>query len=429
MFAEYCAWASVLGEGLGGAPDEIDAALRVLRDEVAAQIEPAPAAAALALLDAGRARLRVVPVVTPASLAVIPKAPAAPPGHSAAAALDAAAARLAAMSVVLGFMRRPARAIAYGEQRFRCLEDAGFHIAQLVAAVSEDQPELFAEYAEWAESVLVGAGLPADELVHHLGELSDTLDVVLPPHLAAPARRIVAAAIDRLRRGPSEIRSFLDREAPLGDLAHQYLSALFEGRRHDACSLVQASVEAGVPVREVYARVFQPCQYELGRLWQKSEISIAQEHYCTAVTQLCMSQLSARAERGERTGRRLLSACAGGNLHEIGARFVSDFFEMAGWDTRYLGASTPADHLVREVVAWKVDVLAVSATLVSHVRAAREIVEAVHAHPACRNVAVVLGGYPFRVVRDLALRMGADGSASDAEGAVELAKGLLAARG
>ncbi|MFT3766369.1 MAG: cobalamin-dependent protein [Minicystis sp.] len=188
------------------------------------------------------------------------------------------------------------------------------------------------------------------------------------------------------------------------------------------------AVEAGTPVRDVYNFVFQPCQYELGRLWQMNEISIAEEHYCTAVTQLGMSLLYPRIPAAERAGHRLLATCAGGNLHEIGARFVADFFEMEGWDTIYLGATLPAEHIVRAVVENDVDVVAVSATLVSHLRAAREIVAAVRHHPACRDVAVVLGGHPFRVARDLWLRLGADGSANDARGAVELAKGLVAAR-
>ena len=103
-------------------------------------------------------------------------------------------------------------------------------------------------------------------------------------------------------------------------------------------------------MRDVYLHVFQRSQYEIGRLWQSNQISVAQEHLCTAATQLIMSQLYPFIFGTERRNRRVVAACVGGDLHEIGIRMVADFFEMDGWDTFYLGANVPITDIVQTVI-------------------------------------------------------------------------------
>lgn len=60
-------------------------------------------------------------------------------------------------------------------------------------------------------------------------------------------------------------RDFLE-ESPLRDLARAYLDALLKGDRHEASRLILNAVEGGTPVKDIYLRVFQPVQWELGRL-------------------------------------------------------------------------------------------------------------------------------------------------------------------
>ncbi|WP_438021083.1 cobalamin-dependent protein [Sorangium sp. So ce315] len=439
QFSEYCAFTAVFLEGLGVPRSALGAALDALGESVGEQLAPALSAVAQAALSAGRRRLEASPLVTPVALANIPAEPPArgdgaqtPARGKAAEAADAiarVAPRVAPMSVALGYMRRPGDALAHGARRGRCLEDARHHLDQLAAAVELQTPALFGEYADWVQSLLTSFGLDPAELVNHLGALGDAIAMALPDHLAEAPRRYLAAAIDRLTAGHVAIPSFVQPEAPLGVLACDYLDALLQGDRGRALRLVRESVEAGTPVKDIYAHVFQPCQYEIGRLWQTHQISIAEEHYCTAITQTSLSQLYPLVFNADRAGRRLVATSVDGNLHEIGARFVADFFEMAGWDTFYLGASTPARDVIDEVARRRADVLAVSATLGEHLRSVRALIAAARDDGRCCNVVVLVGGQPFRVVRDLWRQLGADGSAPTAEGAVRVAQGLLAARG
>ena len=161
----------------------------------------------------------------------------------------------------------------------------------------------------------------------------------------------------------------------------------------------------------MYLQVFQRCQREVGRLWQLKQITVAQEHYCTAATQLVMSQLYPYLFALPKNGRRLAAASVGGELHEVGLRIVTDLFEADGWDTLYLGANLPAGGVVQAVEQHRPDLLVISATMTFHLRGVEQLIAQVRSSEACQGVKVMVGGYPFNVDPDLWRRVGADGHA------------------
>jgi methanogenic corrinoid protein MtbC1 len=138
-----------------------------------------------------------------------------------------------------------------------------------------------------------------------------------------------------------------------------------------------------------------------------------------------MSQLYPQIFATPRIGRRLVAACVGGDLHEIGVRMVADFFEMAGWDTYYLGANTPVEGIVESVLGRRPHAVAISATMTYHVPAVSDVVRAVRERSAGATPRIIVGGYPFRVDPELWQSVGADGYAPDASEAVALAKRLV----
>jgi methanogenic corrinoid protein MtbC1 len=156
-----------------------------------------------------------------------------------------------------------------------------------------------------------------------------------------------------------------------------------------------------------------------------NQVSVAQEHFCTAATQLIMSQLYPYLFSGQRMGRTLVATCISGDLHEIGVRMVCDLFELQGWDTYYLGANTPVSSILEAVREQKADVLAISVTLIPHLRSVQELIREIHTAPDCQSVKVLVGGYPFRIVPEMWRQLGADGCAQDAATSVGLANSLV----
>jgi methanogenic corrinoid protein MtbC1 len=308
--------------------------------------------------------------------------------------------------------------------RGKCLQDAGYHLSYLADSVAAASPSLFSDYVGWAKVMLGARGIPAGDLSRNLSIMREVVRRSCPPDARGVVDEFFEAGLKRLPSLPTDLPTLFSDSSPHADLARQYLRLLLDGERHAAGRLILDAVDSGVAVRDIYLHVFQDSQREIGRLWQTNQLSVAQEHYCTAATQLIMAQLYPQIFRTEKNGRRLVATSIAGELHEMGGRIIADFLEMEGWDTYYLGANSPTPAIVQALAERKAHVLAVSATMTFHIRAVEELVAAVRASEAVRAVKIMVGGYPFNVEPELWRRVGADAYAPDASEAVAAAGGL-----
>lgn len=312
---------------------------------------------------------------------------------------------------------------AAGQARLQPVTD--HLLAVLQTALSWDEPTLFVDCVGWAKAALLQHGVPASALELQLEHMAAAVKQGRPDDAGNQASHVVMAAIRAMPDLPDAQPVFLETGAPVSPLALLYFRALLRGDRHLASRLVLRAVEEGVPIRNVYLHVFQPAQREIGRLWQLNQISVADEHYCTAATNLIMSQLYTHVFSSKRIGRTVVVVCVSGDLHELGARMVADFFEMDGWDSYYTGANTPFSGVVQAVAARHADVLAISATIPHHVRDVKRLIDLVRHAPECADLKVIVGGLPFIRDSELWRAVGADGTGLDAEGAVAAANSLF----
>lgn len=206
----------------------------------------------------------------------------------------------------------------------------------------------------------------------------------------------------------------------LASVAGKYLETILAGDRRRAVDLVTEAVDRGIPIKRIYTDVFQHCQFELGRLWEENRITVAKEHLATAITQLAMSQLYDRFDFADRVGKKMVAACVGGELHEIGLRMVADFFELDGWNTHYLGANTPIRDVVEMAFDIGADVVALSTSMTFNVEKVRDAVQSIRTYrQPGMGPKILVGGRPFNVEPSLWQYVGADYFAASAQGAAE----------
>ncbi|MEO7217345.1 MAG: cobalamin-dependent protein [Gemmatimonadaceae bacterium] len=347
-------------------------------------------------------------------------------GAALAAAIEAHAQTIAEQITTRQFADDPTLDKRFGARgRSKCTEDANRHLSYLATAAVASSDKLFVDYVGWAKILLAKLNMPHGDLARNLTLMRIAVTNELGTTHGAAAARIIDAGLGALPALPESRESFLSRGDSHADLARRYLEMLVAGNRKAASTLVHSEVASGVSIHDIYIHIFQRTQYEIGRRWQMNQMTVAEEHYCTAATQMIMSELYPQIFTTSRVGRRLVAACVGGDLHEIGVRMVADFFEMAGWDTYYLGANMPIQGILQAVEANDADVLAISATMTYHVPVAAEVIRAVRSSDGA-SPQILVGGYPFRVDTDLWRMIGADGCAADADTAVELANSLVA---
>ncbi len=212
-----------------------------------------------------------------------------------------------------------------------------------------------------------------------------------------------------------------DTTCQLPETARAYLAALLASDRTGAHRIVIEALDNGLSIRDLYISVFQPVQYEVGRLWLLNKVSIAEEHFCTAATQAIMADLYPQIISSRRIGKTLVAACIGTELHEIGVRMVADFFEMEGWDTYYLGAGVNYGQVMSAIQTYKPHLLALSVTMTYHVPEVREIITAIRTNLSDRVPPIMVGGLPFNNNINLWRSVGADLWAQNATDAVQMA--------
>lgn len=305
-------------------------------------------------------------------------------------------------------------------------DDMRYHLMFLASALWVGSEELFADYVRWVAILFDNLKLPRLWITSSLECCRGALDDVLPAHQAALADSYLDVGLATLDEPPAELDTHLSPDQPYSELAVRYLGYVLGGERHEAVELIDRAAESGMRIDDIYRWILQPVQLELGRLWLSNRISVALEHYATAVTQMAMSRLYGRMFTGEHTGRRVVAACIGGELHELGLRMVADFLEMDGWDSHYLGANTPLASIVETVASLEADLVALSATMSVYVPEVEQAIAALRADERTARARILVGGYPFNVDPRIWQAVGADGSARDADEAVRLAAELVA---
>ena len=307
----------------------------------------------------------------------------------------------------------------------KSIRDAGYHFSYLSEALAANDNVLFIDYVSWAKVLFAGLKFPASILPTTLHFMKLAIESKLPPDLASIATSCINDAMEHLDSVPEVPVSFIHPGNPFYEMADQYLQTILTGDRQVASKLILDSVAQGTSIMDIYLHVFQPVQQEIGRLWQTNQVSVAQEHFCTIVTQMIMSALYPQIFAKTKVGQTAILTSVGGELHEIGIRMVADFLEISGWDTYYLGANTPTESIIRSIIQQNAKVIAISATISFHVSLVTDLIAQIRANPLVSSVKIMVGGYPFNISQDLWKKVGADGYAKDAKEAVFIAQKLL----
>lgn len=215
-----------------------------------------------------------------------------------------------------------------------------------------------------------------------------------------------------------------DTQHPLAGLKARYLDAQIHGDRRGAIRLVlDEGIAKGASVFELQSEVIQAAQRDIGQLWQENQISVAQEHMATAISQMALARLYDEAERAPSNEKRITMACVEGELHDLPSRLVADALDLAGFDMRFLGADVSTETLLAKLSAERPDLLALSVTMDFNLPALRTTVTRVRERWG-KRIPIIVGGRAC-TVENLVSELGVDGTASDASAIVSCAQRLL----
>ncbi len=299
-------------------------------------------------------------------------------------------------------------------------------LGDLSIAVATGRPEMFADQLAWTVVAHRARNVPIGDVRAGLEALRDAT----MPEVPEPDRDLVApffdAALQRIAADEPDPPSDISTRTPHGRLAASYLLALLEGDRRRASGIILDQVESGkLEVCDAYEQVLLPVQRELGRLWHLNEATVGEEHFATATTQLVISQLYRHLRPRLSNGRVFVAGTVDGNTHDIGLRMISDYFEMDGWRSIYLGASVPAEDIAVSAQHFNADLIGLSATMHTQLRRLEDAIVSIRRTTTDKPFRIIVGGGAFAGLPDLWRDIGADGYAQGLRQAVEVGNRLV----
>jgi MerR family transcriptional regulator, light-induced transcriptional regulator len=167
-------------------------------------------------------------------------------------------------------------------------------------------------------------------------------------------------------------------EARIARLAVAFADALTTGDEIAADIAVSEAMDAGLSTAEIDERLIAPGMWLVGELWQRGEISVAEEHIATEITTRVIAlQREARRVVASRRGRRVLLATPAGERHAVALHMVSNLLHDAGYDIVMVGPDVPAAALGASARLHRADVVCLSSSMTGRFGQMLEAIDAV----------------------------------------------------
>ena len=231
-------------------------------------------------------------------------------------------------------------------------------------------------------------------------------------------------APSRIGAGTRSAQPLFDRCT--ADLLRVVLHAADETER-----CVDGMLRSGLTAEAVCLDVLTPVARRLGVMWEEDSCSFVDVTVGVGRLQALTHNLGARFARADQPGSmgRILVGTCPGEQHAFGITMVAEFLRRHGWQVEVAAAfDDTAAFLVPLEHEW-FDVVAISAANDRAEARCRRLVSQVRRRSRNRKLGIMCGGrLALHLQADFAARVGADGWATDAPGAVTLAADLTGKR-
>lgn len=219
------------------------------------------------------------------------------------------------------------------------------------------------------------------------------------------------------------------------------VSAIFRSRMTNSSELHQAILtgDAAAALAAAEARLAEgeeplsliqehigPAMGEAGQLFEEGEYFVPELLMAARATKTVFEILRPLlAKKGIAPIGRVVLGTVDGDLHDIGKNLVGALLEGGGFEVVDLGVSVKPEQFVAAVQQGNVHIVGLSALLTTTMPAMKAALTALKSACANDNVKIMVGGAP--ITQGFADSIGADGYASNAAAAVDLARRLILA--
>ncbi|MDX1612837.1 MAG: corrinoid protein [Candidatus Promineifilaceae bacterium] len=207
----------------------------------------------------------------------------------------------------------------------------------------------------------------------------------------------------------------------MSEVLSEISRAVIAGDREEIVDLTEDALDEGYEAQEVLNQGLMPGMDHVGVEFRAGNMYVPEVLRSARAMQASMDVLKPLlAESGVPMAGKILLGTVKGDMHDIGKNLVGMMCEGAGFEVKDLGKDVSPDGFVVAVKEFQPHVLGMSALLTTTMRSMEHTIKALQEAGLRDNVKIMIGGAP--VTSAFADQIGADGYASNAASAVDMAK-------
>ncbi|MBN1605266.1 MAG: cobalamin-dependent protein [Polyangiaceae bacterium] len=284
--------------------------------------------------------------------------------------------------------------------------------------------QLLARVLPWVYRVYRARGFSLDYFPFVLKSFQEAVLAELGPELAAPIAAVYERVLE-LHETTAALAESEGKEAPAEAVwltrSQAFCEALLAADGRRVYALSERWVKTTSDIVDFLQIVVTGAMIEIGRRWERNEISVAQEHLASSLVNRVMASLYPRIVRVVPHRGSALVSCAANEFHEIGSRILADLLELDGWDVQYLGTNTPITELIDWLKVRPVCFVALSVAMPFNLHQATEAISQIRKlEPSVPKI--LLGGRAFSLAPSLWRDVGGDAYCPTAEAGVAVAR-------
>jgi 5-methyltetrahydrofolate--homocysteine methyltransferase len=207
----------------------------------------------------------------------------------------------------------------------------------------------------------------------------------------------------------------------MSDILEQISTAIIEGNLDDIVDLTEDALDEDLSAQEILDNGLMAGMDYVGAEFKAGNMFVPEVLRSAKAMQNSMNILRPLlVESGVQMVGKLVVGTVKGDLHDIGKNLVGMMCEGAGFEVKDLGKDVEPDAFLEAVKEFEPDVVGMSALLTTTMRSMAHTIRALEEAGLRDEVKVMIGGAP--VTQGFADQIGADGYASNAASAADLAK-------
>ena len=212
----------------------------------------------------------------------------------------------------------------------------------------------------------------------------------------------------------------------MSEIVSEISAAVIKGNKESMAELTEEALEAGHDAQTILNKGLMPGMDYVGVEFRAGNMYVPEVLRSARAMQTSMDVLKPLlAAGGVKMAGKVLLGTVKGDMHDIGKNLVGMMCEGAGFEVRDLGKDISPDAFVTAVKDFEPDIVGMSALLTTTMRSMQHTIDALQEAGVRDRVKIMIGGAP--VTDTFARQIGADGYASNAASAVDLAKQFVGA--